>query len=151
MESKIWIYKANRILSEEEAAKAKNYLEQFIESWKAHGTKLDASYELRDNLFVVLKLNEASQMATGCSIDESVHFIQQLGQALQVDFFDRTQLALKINDEITLMNMHDLAQAYESGKVNDNTLMFDTLVKDSDAYEREFVKPLSKSWLKQVV
>ena len=78
LESKIWIYQSNRKFTEEEFALIENDLKTFIDSWAAHGTGLEASYLLKYNRFIILAVNQEVQMATGCSIDKSVEFIQSI-------------------------------------------------------------------------
>ena len=84
-ESRIWIYQSNRKFSDEEIAEIENDLKSFIENWAAHGTSLEASYLLKYNRFIILAVNQEVQQATGCSIDSSVAFIQELEQKYQVD------------------------------------------------------------------
>lgn len=70
-ESKIWIYQSNRKFSDEEMAEIETDLKAFVENWAAHGTSLEASYQLKYNRFIILAVNQEVQNATGCSIDSS--------------------------------------------------------------------------------
>ena len=73
--SRIWIYQANRKLSEEEVHSITQQTSQFLEQWTAHGSDLEAGFEVKYNRFIVIGLNQANASASGCSIDSSVHFI----------------------------------------------------------------------------
>ena len=55
--SKIWIYQSERKLSDEEVQIADEILKNFIETWAAHSTPLEASYEIKYNRFIVLAVN----------------------------------------------------------------------------------------------
>ena len=79
-ESKIWIYQSNRKFSDDEISQIDEDLKLFIDNWSAHGTPLNASYQLKYNRFIILAVNQENQIATGCSIDASVQFIQKLEQ-----------------------------------------------------------------------
>ena len=79
-DSKIWIYQSNRKLTEDEVTAITKKCQEFVENWAAHGTSLEASFLLKYNRFIIFAVNQAVQNATGCSIDASVHFIQQLDQ-----------------------------------------------------------------------
>ena len=79
-ESKVWIYQSNRKFTDEEFAAIETDLKTFVENWAAHGTGLEASFELKYNRFIILAVNQENQIATGCSIDSSVQFIQSLEQ-----------------------------------------------------------------------
>ncbi|HBK83263.1 MAG TPA: ABC transporter ATPase, partial [Flavobacterium sp.] len=74
--SKVWIYQANRKLTDAEVDEISNATQLFIEQWAAHGTSLEASYLIKYNRFIILAVNQDIQKATGCSIDSSVQFIQ---------------------------------------------------------------------------
>ena len=87
--SKVWIYQANRSFSESELVEIASKLDTFIENWTAHGSDLQAGYEIKYKRFIVLALNQNLNDASGCSIDASVHFIQQLEQAYNVDLMDK--------------------------------------------------------------
>ena len=75
-ESKVWIYQSNRKFTEEEWSAIETDLKAFIDSWSAHGTGLEASYLLKYYRFIILAVNQEVQIATVCSIDKSVEFIQ---------------------------------------------------------------------------
>ena len=79
-ESKIWIYPSNRKFSEQEVAAIETDLKLFLDSWDSHGTGLESSYQIKYNRFILLAVNQEVQTASGCSIDKSVQFIQQLEQ-----------------------------------------------------------------------
>ena len=77
-ESRVWIYQSNRSFTEQEIEEIQSKLDMFIENWTAHGSDLQAGYSFKYKRFIVLGLNQNLNAATGCSIDASVHFIQQL-------------------------------------------------------------------------
>ena len=81
--SRVWIYQANRSFTDSELDEVSTKLKVFIESWTAHGSDLQSGYEIRYKRFIVIALNQNLNIATGCSIDASVHFIQQLEKDYQ--------------------------------------------------------------------
>ena len=44
-ESRIWIYQSNRKFSDAEFSEIETALQTFLESWAAHGTSLESSYQ----------------------------------------------------------------------------------------------------------
>ena len=77
-ESRVWIYQSNRTLSPLEIIEIEDKIKDFLISWTAHGSDLQASFLIKYNRFIVISLNESFNIATGCSIDSSVRFIQDL-------------------------------------------------------------------------
>src|SRR5690606_41352895 len=87
--ARVWIYQANRSFTEEEIEQIKKKSEEFITQWTAHGANLKASYELRYKRFLIIALDQEFNVPSGCSIDASVHFIQQLEKQYHVDLLDK--------------------------------------------------------------
>jgi hypothetical protein len=88
--SRVWIYQADRNLSAKEENMAAYFLKNAIQSWTAHGATLLASAQILESRFIVIALDENENMASGCSIDASTHWIKELGTNLGLDFFDRS-------------------------------------------------------------
>ena len=100
-ESRIWIYQSSRKFSDEEVTDIEKDLMQFIENWSAHGTSLEASFIIKYNRFIIIAVNQEFHPATGCSIDSSVGFIQNLEQKYSVDLLDKMNVAFKQGEFIT--------------------------------------------------
>ena len=106
----------------------KEQLALFIASWKAHGASLEAGFEIIENRFIILYVNESGQIATGCSIDESIAFIKGLSSVLKVNMMDRSRLFFrkKGSNEIVEMNFFeaqkaDLKQVLPYGRIQDES------------------------------
>ncbi len=50
--SRIWIYQADRSISESESEFIQNYLSQAIDKWAAHGAPLTASFKISHQRFI---------------------------------------------------------------------------------------------------
>ncbi len=134
-EGKVWLYHANRQLTENEIFSLENELNKFISTWEAHGVGLKAAYQILHKRFVILALDQNHHAASGCSIDTSVHFFQELGKNLKVDFFDRTQIFFWEKEALTNISIKDLRNAIKEGKIQDDTLVFDTTVQQKGDLE----------------
>lgn len=148
---RVWVYQADRFFNEEEVASIKNDLEAFVSAWTAHGSALDAKAELKENLFLVLQVDEAQAGVTGCSIDKSVHFLKSLGEKYSVDFFDRMKIAFRDKEgEINLVNRVDFEKAIQEGIVDQETIVFNNLVQNSSDYENHWETKFKDSWHSKV-
>ncbi|MBF9253164.1 hypothetical protein I2I11_07660 [Pontibacter sp. 172403-2] len=145
--ARLWIYQAGRPLTEAEQAEIKPVLQRFAEEWSSHGKELEASAELLHNQFLVLASNESATSASGCSIDKSVHFVRELEQQLQVSFFDRTRLAFLKEGRVEMVAMQELKNSVATGKIDKNTLYFDTLIQQYGELQGAWPRPASQSWL----
>ncbi len=114
--SRVWIYQANRSFTEEEQEEIKQKLQVFIEQWTAHGANLKASYEIRYKRFIILGLDQKMNSATGCSIDESVRFIQQPGKDYNVDLLDKMNVSYKQGEFIAYKDTYRFSEKWQKKK-----------------------------------
>jgi hypothetical protein len=73
--------------------------------------------------------------------------MQQLQQELGVDLFNRTLLPFYQDGEIFTLPLSELPAAIASRKVTPETFFFDHTVGNKEALEKDWLKPVKKSWL----
>jgi hypothetical protein len=146
LESRIWIYQSNRKFSDEEMAEIENDLIEFIGNWSAHGTSLEASYQLRYNRFIIIAVNQEVQAATGCSIDSSVSFIQGLEQRYQVDLLDKMNVTFKNGEHVAHKTLIDFKRMAKEKAVTANTIVFNNLVNSIEEWNENWEVPAGESW-----
>lgn len=145
-ESKIWIYQSNRKFSEEEFAEIEKDLQVFVENWAAHGTSLEASFQLKYNRFIILAVNQEVQAATGCSIDSSVAFIQSLEKKYEVDLLDKMNVTFKLGEHVAHKPLIDFKKMAKDKAVTGNTIVFNNLVNNIAEYNESWEVPAADSW-----
>ena len=144
--SRVWIYQANRSFSEQELEEIKQRLEKFITQWTAHGADLKASYEIRYKRFIILALDQKMNAATGCSIDESVRFIQDLEKDYDVDLLDKMNVSYKQGEFVAYKTLTDFRKMAKDKAVSPKTIVFNNLVNSKAEYLSEWEVPASESW-----
>ncbi len=149
--SRVWIYQSNRLLTDTEVESIQTHVNQFCAQWASHSKQLKAAGKVVDNLFVVLMADESQAGASGCSIDSSVHFIKGIEQHFELNLFDRMTFAFDSQDGVALADRTKFEKLYKEGQINDETLVFDTLVKTKADFDNQFKKPLSQSWHQRFV
>ncbi|MES2544382.1 MAG: ABC transporter ATPase [Bacteroidota bacterium] len=145
-ESKIWIYQSNRKFSDDEISEIAAATESFIESWAAHGTSLESSYQLKYNRFIILAVNQENQIATGCSIDSSVQFIQELEKKYSVDLLDKMNVTFKLGEHIAHKSLIDFKKMAKDKAVTENTVVFNNLVNTVGEWQEYWEVPANESW-----
>lgn len=149
--TRVWIYQSSRAFTAGEIPELKATLQQFAQNWVSHNRQLKSHGDVLHNRFLVLMVDESLAGASGCSIDSSVHFMQKIGQQYQTDLFDRMTFAWKQGDDVRTANSEAFAKLYAAGEINDQTLVFDNLVKTKGELEEKWLKPLNESWHKRFV
>ncbi|GAA3554703.1 ABC transporter ATPase [Snuella lapsa] len=145
-ESRVWIYQANRSFTDSEIEEISAKVEQFIENWTAHGGDLKVGYLIEYKRFIVLGLNQNLNKATGCSIDASVHFIQQLEKDYNVDLMDKMNVSYKQGQFIAYKSLTDFKKMAKDKAVSKNTIVFNNLVTNIAEFKNNWEVPASDSW-----
>lgn len=158
--ARVWIYQAATQLSEYQVENIRKDLLVFLDQWTSHNRNLYTYGNIFHHRFLVLFVDETFADASGCSIDKSVHFIQSLEDKYGVSLMERRDVAVmeKALDEegedisnIYTISLDTLKEAYESGKINEETLIFDNLVKTKSDFLKKWVVPVKSSWHKRFI
>jgi hypothetical protein len=146
LESKIWIYQSNRKFSDAEFSEIEADVISFLEKWEAHSVGLECSYQLKYNRFIIIAVNQEVQIATGCSIDKSVQFIQNLEQKYNVDLLDKMNVTFKNGEHIAHKTLIDFKKMVKEKAVTENTIVFNNLVNNIEEYNESWEVPAMDSW-----
>tara|TARA_R110000868_G_scaffold56488_3_gene174782 strand:- start:25587 stop:26072 length:486 start_codon:yes stop_codon:yes gene_type:complete len=145
-ESRVWIYQASRSFSEQEIEDIEIRLNEFIENWTAHGGDLESGHCIKYKRFIVIGLNQNLNHASGCSIDASVHFIQQLEKDFSVDLLDKMNVSYKQGEYIAYKTLTDFRQMAKDKSVSKNTIVFNNLINTIAEFKENWEVPASESW-----
>jgi hypothetical protein len=151
-ESRVWVYTSGRTLSNAETQFAQEKLDVFCTQWTAHNQALQARGEVFENQFVILMVDETRAGASGCSIDKSVHFLEQLGAAIGADFFERMRFAwVDQEGSLQMAQRSQFAAFVQEGVITPDTLVADTLVQTKSQLAEKWLVPFGKSWHRRIV
>ncbi len=145
--SRTWVYQASRNLTDAEASEVKLLATGFASNWKSHGAPLKAAADVLYNRFLIMMVDEDAGSASGCSIDSSVAQIRSIEQKLNIDLFDRLNLAyLSSENELLTVHANKVSDAFEHGALTEETIVFNNMVTSKTELETDWRIPLSKSW-----
>ncbi|HET8735904.1 MAG TPA: ABC transporter ATPase [Pricia sp.] len=144
--SRIWIYQADRSFTSEELEEIHREMDAFLKEWTAHGSQLQAGYEIPYKRFIVIGLDQSQASASGCSIDASVRFIQHLEKKYQVILLDKMNVSYKQGEYIAYKSLADFKKMAKQRAVSKNTVVFNNLVNNKAEYEEHWEVPASESW-----
>ncbi|MFN5237406.1 MAG: hypothetical protein ACK5FV_09590 [Bacteroidota bacterium] len=151
-DSRVWVYQSDRALDSDECTRVNQALDTFCRQWTAHNLQLKAVAEVVEGRYIILMVDETRAGASGCSIDKSVHFLDDLGRAVGADFFERMRFGwLDENGVLRTADKRGLNEAYTGRQIGDDTLMVNTLVQNRRELQENWLLPLSRSWHKKMV
>lgn len=145
-ESRIWIYQSNRKFADDEVAVIEATLKDFIDNWAAHGTPLEASYLVQYNRFIIIAVNQEVQNVTGCSVDASVHLIQELERKFGVELLDKMNVTFRMGEHIAHKTLMEFRKMVKDKSVSANTIVFNNLVNNIDEWQDYWEVRAGESW-----
>ena len=150
-QTRLWVYQASRPLPDAAVPEIEEKLQAFAQRWVSHNRQLKAGAQVLHNRFLLLMVDESQADASGCSIDKSVYFLKQLQAEYGVDLFNRMVFSYQKDGQVYTVPREEFHRLYQSGAIDDETPVFDTLVDSKAAFEQGWVKPLAQSWHKRLV
>lgn len=157
LHSRVWIYQSIREFSQIEIIQLKNKGEHFISEWTSHGKTMSACIAIFHNRFIIVCVDESTASASGCGIDKSVKFIQQLESDFggNTSLLDRMNVAYRKNvplngevgeGKIISCPISELKNVCISAEGRTGITVFNNLVHTKAALEQNWEVPLEESW-----
>lgn len=143
--NKIWVYISDRPFTEEEDAFVDDKLTQLCDNWDVHGSPLKASYVVVKSQIVVLFSDEVDNQASGCSIDSSVRGMREIGEKLNVDFFNRWNIACEKDNVINVLHVNDFKAKLKSGEMTGEDYVFKNILESKSEFESTFREKIKES------
>ena len=147
--SRVWIYQSNREFTDTEIEIISEKAIDFINQWTRHGDDLKGSFTIKYNQFLVLAVDESFNNVSGCSIDSSVRFVQQLENEFQLDLMNKMNVTFKDGDNINLLKLTDFQKFAKEQKITSETIVFNNMVNTKEDFENNWEIPANQSWHKR--
>ena len=77
--ARLWIFAADRKLSDAEADALVREMQGFVHAWMAHGIPVQGGVAMKYNQFLFITADESS-LPSGCSTDEMMRRVRGLGE-----------------------------------------------------------------------
>ena len=145
--SRVWIYQSTRLFSIAEALAIEQRIDRFTTQWQSHGQTVKGKGFLFFGQFIILLADESKSQVSGCSTDSSVALIKEIEKEYSTPLLDRTQLAFVVNNKIERLPLSQIDYAIANGFIKEDTLYFNNMVATKAALEKNWIIPVSKSWL----
>jgi hypothetical protein len=145
--ARVWVYKSAAALTAEQQDMILERGARFTADWAAHGAALDACVDVLHDHFVVVSVDEQQAMASGCSIDKSVRFVQELERELGASLTDRMVVLYEKEGAVRTCRVPEVESLIKQGELSTDTVVFDDLVGTKSDMDRRFRVPLKESWM----
>lgn len=146
--ARVWFFQADRPLTGEEKQEADDYLNAAIQKWVTHGMPMKGSFSLIHDRVVLIAADVDFQDPSGCSIDSSTRWLKDLGDALNLNFFDRSIGYFK-DDRLEFFPLFEGKKYIVSGEITENTKMINHQVGSIGEFKESFYIRAADSFLKR--
>ncbi|MFN8350338.1 MAG: hypothetical protein U0U25_02615 [Flavobacteriales bacterium] len=145
--ARVWVYKSAKPFTPEQRRAILERGAAFTGTWAAHGAALDACVDVLHDHFVVVAVDEQQAMASGCSIDKSVRFVQELERDLGLRLTDRMVVLYEQAGAVHALRADEVPAALKDGRLSADTTVFDDLVATKADLDARFRTALRSSWM----
>lgn len=145
--ARVWVYQLDREINNLEKGMIEKEIRGFCDQWQAHGAPLKASFQIENNHFLILSVDENVASASGCSIDASVRVLREISNQLNLDFFNRSLVAFVVNEKVIVHPLANLKELFNKGTLSATDRTFNNLVGSKGELAKNWKIPVSQSWL----
>ena len=138
--SRLWMYGSETEFTEQQSDYITKKLTFFLENWEYHKNKLTASFNILEDRFIIIALDDSIHGVGGCSLDGLQRLIQTFEKELSITLMNRLNVFCKIGEEILCIPTFKLCSV-----ANNETLFYDlTIQKKSEI--NTVIKPIKEGW-----
>lgn len=146
-EARLWIFAAERPLTDPERARVTREVDDFIDRWAAHDVPLTAARDVRYRQFIFVAVDERAAGASGCSVDALVRRMKDLQAELGVELVNHAPVLYREGAGIERVSRERFADLAENGAVSPGTMVFDnTLTRVEQVRAGRWELPAGESW-----
>ena len=145
--ARVWVYQADRKITDEEKTQLENEMKVFISQWASHGNELYGDFKVEMEYFLVIGADESKSPTSGCSIDALTRKVKELGEELKIDFFNRMIIAYE--DEATdihLIGMGDFKKLMQKDLITSQTTVYNNLIETVADLDDKWRTKVEHSW-----
>lgn len=147
LHSRAWVYQSDREIKDIEVNEIRRKAGMFLMEWTSHGNVMKASIDVLYNRFFVVLVDETAASASGCGIDKSVKFMQQMEQDYGINLFDRMLVTYRdAENKIQNTKLYTFEEMMERGELNADTIVFNNLISTKEDMQSKWEVPVKKSW-----
>jgi hypothetical protein len=146
-DARLWIFAAERALTDTEQHTLLAAVDSFLEGWAAHGAPLAAARDLRYGQFLFVAVDESSAGASGCSIDAMTRVLAALERDMGLELVNHTPVLYRAGTDVARVDRAAFADRARRGDVSPDTLVFNnTLSRVGELQAGKWEVPARDSW-----
>lgn len=146
-DSRVWIFSADRVLSNDQQTQLLASVDGFLAQWGAHDMPLTAGREIRYDRFLFIAVDQQRVGPSGCSVDALVRQMKTMQQELGVELVDHAPVLFRRGDAIARVAREEFSVLAADGEVSLDTTVFDnTLTRLGDVRDGRWETNAARTW-----
>jgi hypothetical protein len=145
-DARLWIFAAERPLTEGETHALMGVVDAFLDEWKAHGHPLHCARELRYGQLLLIAVDQSREGASGCSIDAMVRTLTALERDLGLELVNHAPVVYRIDNGIARDPRPAFAERVRRGDVTPDTIVFNNTLTRVGELPNRWEVPARESW-----
>lgn len=146
-DARVWVFAAERPLTEEEERALLAPVDAFLDGWNAHGSPLTCGRDWVHGRFLLVAVDERTAPPSGCSIDALVRTLKDLEAKLGVSLLDNHPVWYRAGEEMRREDRSTFRDLAKAGEVGPDTVVFDnTVTRLGQIRAGEWERPARESW-----
>lgn len=144
---RLWVLPATRDLTDAEASACLAAVDDFLDTWAAHGVPLRSGRELLERRFLLVGVDVDVEGPSGCSIDALMSRLRELGGSMGVTLIDHSPIWFRDRGAVRSVPRPDFRALAARGDVDADVAVFDTtLTRVDDFRAGRLERPASETW-----
>lgn len=146
-DARLWIFTADRELSDATQTRLSEELGRFIEQWTSHGRPVPGAVAIHDDRFVLIGAHLEGGVS-GCGIDSMTHAVERAGDNQDIAWADGLQVVYRDGDgAIQIVPRPVFRQLARDGAITTATPVFDTTADTVGAVRNDGLeRPAGSTW-----
>jgi hypothetical protein len=146
-DARVWIFSAERVLTQNERARLLQKVDGFLDQWGAHDMPLMAGRDIRYDRFLFVAVDQRQAGPSGCSVDALVRQMKVLQHEIGVELVNHAPVLFRRGDQIARVARDEFAALATKGEVGPETIVFDnTLTSLGDVRDGRWETSVAESW-----
>lgn len=145
--ARLWVYKSAAAFTPEQRKTINDAAAAFVGGWTSHANAMDAWAGTYLDHFLLISVDQEHAAASGCGIDKSVRFVQDIEHATGLRLTDRMVQLFETPAGIRSVRVDQLPGLLADGTLSANTIVLDDLVTTVGDLRTRFRAPLADTWL----
>ena len=145
--ARVWVYGADKTLTEDGERKLLSAVDEFLSRWAAHGVPLHSARRWDDDRFLTIAVDSEREGASGCSIDGLYRSLKGLAPAVGAEIVTSGLVYYRDSDgKINAVSRDEFGSRAAKGEITGDTEVFDLSVTSLNEWRSRFRSRAADSW-----